>query len=242
MEKTISVQEWVYLTLRKGILTLNLEPGTAMSTQELADKLDVSRTPVREALIRLQRDGLVTIMPQRETLVSRIDMDRVRQERFMRKNLELSALRTFIQTQNGAVLERQEQLIEGQRQACREGRYSALLEYDDEFHRAFFLEVSQPLSWEVLEQMSTHYKRVRMLSLKDQDIMSQVVLQHVELMKAVRAWDLEAAEQILDQHLQKLDQEEVHLRQEFPDFFTKKEKSEPIFASHIHWVEDPVQV
>jgi len=66
-------------------MRLQLKPGTAMSTQEIADKLHVSKTPVREAFIRLQREGLVEIFPQKQTVVSRIDLKRTAQERFIRE-------------------------------------------------------------------------------------------------------------------------------------------------------------
>ena len=90
-----SVQSAVYNALRNNIMSLQLKPGTVMSTQEIAQKLDVSRTPVREAFIRLQRDGLVDIFPQKETIVSRIDFNKVEQERFVRESLECSNIELF---------------------------------------------------------------------------------------------------------------------------------------------------
>ena len=60
-----SVQSAVYTALRNNIMSLQLKPGTTMSTQKIAEKLNVSRTPVREAFIRLQRDGLLDIFPQK---------------------------------------------------------------------------------------------------------------------------------------------------------------------------------
>ena len=59
-----SVQDAVYQVLRDAIMSLRLEPGTVMSTQEMANKLNVSRTPVREAFIRLQKESLVDTIPQ----------------------------------------------------------------------------------------------------------------------------------------------------------------------------------
>lgn len=58
-----SVQGAVYRTLKEGIMTLRLAPGTVMSTKEMAERLHVSRTPVREAFIRLQGEELVDIIP-----------------------------------------------------------------------------------------------------------------------------------------------------------------------------------
>ena len=58
-----TAQDAVYTVLKEGIMTLSLPPGTAMSTQEMATRLNVSRTPVREAFIRLQEEGLVVVFP-----------------------------------------------------------------------------------------------------------------------------------------------------------------------------------
>ena len=71
-----SIRENVYRVIRENITSLQLAPGTTVSTQELAAKLQVSRTPVREAFIRLQKEDLVEITPQKGTMVSRIDLTR----------------------------------------------------------------------------------------------------------------------------------------------------------------------
>lgn len=92
-----SVQEMVYRTLRDKIVSMELKPGTTISTQEIADSMSVSRTPVREAFIRLQREDLLDVTPQRSTVVSKINMDRVYQERFIREALEIEVAQKFIE-------------------------------------------------------------------------------------------------------------------------------------------------
>ena len=82
----------VYETLRRKVLTLDLPPGTALSENELAAALGVSRTPVRESLILLADEGLVQVFPQVGTFVSRVDPDRVRDAQFLREAVELAAL------------------------------------------------------------------------------------------------------------------------------------------------------
>lgn len=98
-----SVQEMVYRTLRDKIVSMELKPGTIISTQEIADSMSVSRTPVREAFIRLQREELLDVAPQRSTMVSKINMDRVYQERFIREALEIEAMQKFVRSRNGRV-------------------------------------------------------------------------------------------------------------------------------------------
>ena len=90
-----SIRENVYRVIRENITSLQLAPGTTVSTQELAAKLQVSRTPVREAFIRLQKEDLVEITPQKGTMVSRIDLTRAEKERFIRESLETAILPLF---------------------------------------------------------------------------------------------------------------------------------------------------
>ena len=92
MQRGESSQDRIYLQLRAAMMRLTLAPGEPLHTQELAARLGVSRTPVREAFIRLQRDGLVNILPQRETTVSLIDLSRVLQGRILREGLEREGL------------------------------------------------------------------------------------------------------------------------------------------------------
>ena len=87
-----TTQNFVYEALRKSILTLNLLPGTAISENEISQRFEVSRTPVREAFIQLAKESLLKIIPQKETLVSYIDLQRVEQEHFLRRSLETSVL------------------------------------------------------------------------------------------------------------------------------------------------------
>ena len=83
-----TVREYAYRVLYENIMSLKLPPGTAMSEQELSGILNVSRTPVREAFIRLSQKGLLEILPQRGTFVSKIHTEQLAEFRFFRVTLE----------------------------------------------------------------------------------------------------------------------------------------------------------
>lgn len=83
-----TVREYAYRVLYENIMSLKLPPGTAMSEQELSGILHVSRTPVREAFIRLSQKGLLEILPQRGTFVSKIHTEQLAEFRFFRVTLE----------------------------------------------------------------------------------------------------------------------------------------------------------
>src|SRR3954471_1060919 len=89
----VPARERVYDALREAIVSAELEPGRRLSENELADLLGVSRTPVREALVRLRDDRLVAIVPQLGTFVTLIGSDAVADAHFVREALECSAVR-----------------------------------------------------------------------------------------------------------------------------------------------------
>ncbi len=87
-----SVREYVYQVLKSSIMFLDLEPGTNITEKDIAQKLNVSRTPVREALIKLSQEDLLDIYPQKGTVVSLIDLSHVEEARFIRRNLERATI------------------------------------------------------------------------------------------------------------------------------------------------------
>src|SRR5437868_1302705 len=91
--RSASMGEQVFHTLRSAIVTMRLKPGEALSEQEIARRLHVSRQPVREAFIKLSEDGLVRVVPQRGTFVMKISAQAVTNARFVREAVECAIAR-----------------------------------------------------------------------------------------------------------------------------------------------------
>lgn len=83
-----STRAYSYHVLKEQILQLKLEPGTKISEKEIAEQLNVSRTPVREAFMKLAEEELLDIIPQSGTVVSRINLAHVEEGRFIREKIE----------------------------------------------------------------------------------------------------------------------------------------------------------
>jgi DNA-binding GntR family transcriptional regulator len=214
-----NVQDSVYTALRKSILNLNLLPGTAVSENEISLKYQVSRTPVREAFIHLSKEGLVHVIPQRETLVSRIDYNRVEQELFLRESLEMAVLQPFISRCQPNHIAELEEIVETQIRAAENNEFVNFLNYDDMFHQVFFEAAGHDLGWKVLESMCGHYHRVRLLTVLINGIARNIVSQHKTIILAVKRKDLQNARIKLNDHLHKINTEEKILRESFPDYF-----------------------
>ncbi len=88
LDRTRQIAPQIVEYLRERILALDLAPGTALSRVELQKQFGLSQTPVRDALMRLEEEGLVTVYPQYATLVSKIDINLARQTHLMRRAVE----------------------------------------------------------------------------------------------------------------------------------------------------------
>ena len=215
-----SVQEMVYRTLRDKIVSMELKPGTIISTQEIADSMSVSRTPVREAFIRLQREELLDVAPQRSTMVSKINMDRVYQERFIREALEIEARQKFVEVATAESLNRMRRNIEKQYAAIAEQRYIDFLELDNAFHQAEFTETHEDLGRSIVQQMNGHYDRIRLISAWEGQIVSAAMQEHERYVDYIERKDTARARKLLRTHLQALRVQEEILLTNWSEYFS----------------------
>lgn len=219
MSRTDSVQENIYLRLRDEIIHLERPPGSVMSIYEVSDQMGVSRTPVREAFIRLMSESLIQVLPQRRTLVSRIDFRRVRQEHFLRMALETAALKAFLAQAEEEHFVRMKSAICRQWQAEEQGDAKALLAWDDSFHQVIFDAAGQNLSWEIIRDQNGHDRRARMMVVRESGQARHSIQEHESLLEAFRSGKEDRAFRLLDNHLESLIDQEDELRKEHADFF-----------------------
>lgn len=95
-KRTKTMSDDIYTNLRGYIIELRIRPGEVVSIKDIAEEWNVGRSPVRDALIRLEKEGLITSLPQRGTMISRINLHRVEEERFLRACLEEKTVSVFM--------------------------------------------------------------------------------------------------------------------------------------------------
>lgn len=217
-----STQEMVYRTLRDEILSMELKPGTVITTQDTATRLGVSRTPVREAFIRLQRECLLDISPQKATVVAPIDLNRVYQERFVRESLEIENLKKFIPAATETTILTMQLNVAQQIDAMREKRYEDYIELDNEFHQIAFRETGESLGLDIVRQMNGHYDRMRLLTAWEENIALNAIEEHTRFIGYIKEKDLERAQELIRTHLQNLWIVEKKLREQWSDYFKKE--------------------
>lgn len=221
---TTNISERVYTILHKNIVNLNLAPGTMISEKEIASRLKVSRTPVREAFIRLSYEALITRFPQKGTFVSKIDLSRVQEEQFLRESLESSVVQLFANHHTEESIDRLRMSIKKQQTVFKEKDYDKFIDYDDQFHYIMFDETKKHLSYKVLNSFSSHYKRIRYLSMYIIDGSDENIQQHIDLVKAVVQHEAEKASTILKNHTGKLFIEKDEICKRYPKYFQKEEQ------------------
>jgi len=214
-----SVGEHVYELIKRNIVRMKLEPGKRISENEVSELLGVSRTPVREAFIKLSREGLLYVLPQRGTYVSQIDMAQVEEARFIREVLESAVLKLVTLGIEETYIRQLEQNLEDQRQWTVTDDFTTYMELDEKFHEIIFQSVHKQRTWEVIEQVNTQYRRVRVLSYSFNNMIRSLIDQHTALLEAIRNKDEGRGQEIIGIHTRKLLHEQDELLARYPGYF-----------------------
>ena len=217
--KKNTTSKTIYYKLREEIINLYLEPGTSISEKELSEKYSVSRTPVREALVRLAQEGLVQIYPQRGTIVSLIDLSAVEDGRFLREHLERAvvkeACREFSQ-ENMLALEMNLKL---QQMYIESHDDKKLFEADEEFHKIIFEGSNKKRIWNSINDGSTEFQRIRMLRLSANSSWDNIFEQHKEIFDSIKNKDPEKAEKYMKEHLNMVTFDKNTVKEIYPNYF-----------------------
>ena len=210
----------VYEELKRSIITLRLAPGTEMSTQEIATKLNVSRTPVREAFLRLQNEDLVEMVPQKQTIVSRINLDRVEQERFLRESLEAAAIPLVLSRYTPDVVAKLKENIVEQKRARDAHDYALFIDHDNRFHKILFAAAGQALSWRVIISNNGHYNRLRTLSVQNDETITSAICQHERMVEQIKQQQADQLCAEFRDHVRKINREKQEFLKLYPDYFS----------------------
>lgn len=218
-KRAVTIGDSVYYSLRKNILYLNLKPGESINTKEIAEHLGVSRSPVRDSLIKLQKEGLITSIPKKGTIISKINLDRVEEERFLRLCLESKVILLFLKCYSDSDLTELKNNLENQKESIRKKDMESFLRYDDQFHEIFFRASNKMLCWETLQNMSGHYHRVRFMALSDVLVVNYVLNQHEQFLNLILEENIEDLKILIELHISQQNKEEKTLIKEYPDYF-----------------------
>lgn len=196
-----SVSLQLHDSLRERILDLDLEPGQALSRAEIAAEYRVSLTPVRDALIKLEEEGLIDTFPQSKTEVSKIDIEHAQETHFLRLSLELEIVRRIAAKRDPALTATARSILAQQVVARDTGDLDAFARLDRSFHLALYEAVGMEKLYGLIDARSGHIDRLRKLNLPDPGKIQSILDCHTWILDAIEAGDTDAACAALREHL-----------------------------------------
>ena len=217
-----NARETAYQIIRDKIVRLELRPGEPLSDKLLAEELNMSRTPVREAVILLAAFNMVVLRPQIGTFVAPIDTELMEMEQFARFALEKEIL-----TQACPLLTEEhhwlytENLRTYRHYSKTEvsDRATLLLSLDNEFHRIAFLAAGKEKNFDQMLRTLHHVERMRMLSVAGLNV-DQIYDDHMAICTNLLAGNLSEALEALDLHLNRYKGNLPSLQAKYPEYFT----------------------
>ncbi|MBY8912047.1 GntR family transcriptional regulator [Bacillus sp. YC2] len=192
LKRTIMRDE-VYHTLRNWIISGKLKPETKLKDKELSETLGISRTPIREALLRLEDDGLVITKANRWTLVAPIELKEAENIYSIVWTLERLALEKALPHMTAAVIQELKQLNENLLQTLKEGDKLAILEADNAFHHHIILQAGNPELHKLLVSLKVKIQRMEIRYFSEDDALTRSYNEHSNIISVIEKQDADAA-------------------------------------------------
>jgi GntR family transcriptional regulator, rspAB operon transcriptional repressor len=212
------VVDQIFERLYQRVVTLALPPGTRLTEAGVAQEFGVSRQPVRDAFYRLSKLGLLSIRPQRATMVTTISEEAVMRACFIRTAIEAETVRAAAAVVPGHDSDVLDAAIAAQRAAVAAGDRDAFHALDDDFHRLICEQAGLGFAWELIRDNKAHMDRVRYLSLS---FGAELALDdHETLLAALKRGDAETATATLRRHLGRIGTVVRRLREDEAAYFT----------------------
>jgi len=162
--QTIAIQ--IHAILRREIITNQLAPRTLLSEQEISQRFAVSRTPVREALIKLAEEKLVEIYPQYGSFVAPILLRDALDSQFVREALECAAVERAAERIDAAQAQALAAVLAEQQALDHDQDYEGFFASDERMHALIMEIAGHPNAWRQVELAKTQMDRVRYLSMR----------------------------------------------------------------------------
>lgn len=192
----------VYETLRAKIISLELPPGERLSRTDLAEQFNVSTSPLREAIQRLERDGFVATYRQSRTVVTHIDPGLLQQEHFLRTGIECEVVNALAAMQDKTVLKKAAAIIRMQRVLIEDpDQIDLFRKLDEDFHSELFAATGQATLHQFAAERSSQMARLRTLDLPSEGKLVSVVEGHELILDALNSADRHAATDAMRTHL-----------------------------------------
>lgn len=214
--------EDVYKDILGKIINLELEPGTKISENRMAEEYSVSRSVVRSAFTRLAQDRFLVIYPQRGTYVKLINKNYIRTALIIRLAIEKEMLfRCMKKDDISDVVRRMEENIKQQEKFYSAKEYiEEFKKLDEEFHECIILSVENRNVLDLMREHLMHISRWRNVYVRCDDSILNIVDHHKGILNCVRNKDYAGALEMMSNHIECLSNE-ISSNPEFEQYFSE---------------------
>ena len=221
-KKVISPQ--IYDFLRKHITETTIKPGTLLSENSLSVHFNVSRQPVREALMRLSYEGLLSVLPQRGSIVERISVSELVQTVFVRTAIEKECVLNITKLDERTkrhCLNQIEKVLDQQHNISHDDNLkSNYLSLDDLFHERLCALSNAPMAWNTIQSIKGQMDRIRFLSFETEGHADGVTHEHDEIFDRLKANDIDGTLELLTEHLSQIIKTHKPIMKRYSDWFS----------------------
>lgn len=202
----LPLREVVFNTLRDAILKGELEPGEHLMEVQLAGKLGVSRTPIREAIRQLQAEGLVVMTPRKGAVVAEITKEDLTDVLEVRKTLEKFAVELACININDEELKSLHQCHEIFKAALEQKDLTDIANKDEGFHDVIYSATRNKRLIQILNNLREQIYRYRLEYIKDDEKWFTLIDEHDKLIRAIEEKDVEIAKEVIEAHINNQEQ------------------------------------
>ena len=200
-EEYMPLRDVVFNTLRQAIIKGELKPGERLLEIQLADKLGVSRTPIREAIRKLELEGLVVMIPRRGATVAGITQKHLQDVLEIRRALEDLAIELACQRMTEEQIRELDKLQERFSENAESEDSLMLASIDEEFHERIYQSTCNERLVAILANLREQMYRYRLEYIKDKDKRQMLISEHERIIKAIRLHHVAEAKQAVHEHI-----------------------------------------
>lgn len=197
----VSLEKLAYDTIKEAILSFRLKPGEDLVESDLAAQLNISKTPVRDALLRLEKEGLVVKIPYRGASVSDVNQQVMNEIFEIRTALEGLATRQAATRMSEAEIAQAAELVEQHEQALNRADNDEASRLNRRFHEMIVQKTPNKWLKQILANLDEHLRRYRTLSNFQKGRLGKSILEHRRILDAIRNRQPEEAEEAMKEHL-----------------------------------------
>ena len=201
MNEYLPLRDVVCNTLRDAILKGELEPGERLMEIQLAERLGVSRTPIREAIRKLELEGLVLMIPRKGAEVAKISEKSLRDVLEVRRSLEELAAELACQRMDAEALKDLEDAQKAFIQAVESGETMTMAEADEHFHDVIYMGTGNTRLVQILNNLREQMYRYRLEYIKDAEKRQILLVEHESILRAIRSRHVAEAKEAVRAHI-----------------------------------------